>query len=66
MGHVVERHGNLEVIFQFADKLKHLERVEPQIRQQFAVELRLDRTPADALENLEGVLLEPIGEAGSL
>jgi hypothetical protein len=66
VGHIVERHGNLEVIFQLTDKFKNLERVESQIRQQLAVERRLDRAPADALENVDGVLLEPIGEAGSL
>ena len=63
VGQIVQRHGNLEVIFQFAHQFKHLERVEPQVRQQLVVERRLDRTAADALENLDGVLLEPIGGA---
>lgn len=65
MCHVVQRHGDGEVIFQFTDKLENLERIEPQVCQQLVVELGLDRAPADALENVDGVLLEPIGDAGS-
>jgi hypothetical protein len=54
------------VIFQFPHEFKNLERVEAQVGQQLVFERRLDRTPADALENLDGVLLEPVGGAGSL
>ena len=66
VGQVVQRHGNVEMIFQFAHEFENLERVESQVGQQLALERRLDRTPADALENLDGVLLEPVGGAGSL
>jgi len=66
MRQVVQWHGNLEVVFQFPHELEHLKRVEAQVGQQLVFERRLDRTPADALENLDGVLLEPVGGAGSL
>ena len=61
---IVERHRNLEVVFQFSHQFKNLERIEPQIGKQFALRSRLDRPPADALEDVNRVLFEPIGRPG--
>lgn len=54
------------MFFQFTHELKHLQRVKPKVREQLAIERRLDRTPADALEDVDGVLLEPIRRLGNV
>ena len=61
---VVQRHGNFEVILELAHQLEHLQRVEAEVGQKLARWRRLDRAPADAFENLDGVLLESIGGTG--
>ena len=58
---IVERDGDIEMILQFSHDLEHLQRVEPKVGEQLALRRRLDRTPADAFEDVDGVLLEPIG-----
>ena len=61
---IVERHGDIEVILQLTHDLEHLQRVEPKVGEQLALQRRLDRTPADAFEDVDGVVLEPIGGLG--
>ena len=58
---VIQRHRNLEVIFELADQFKNLERVEPEVGQQLALLRRLNWPTADALENVNRVLFEAIG-----
>jgi hypothetical protein len=53
------------MFLELADELEHLQRVEPEVREQFTVERGLYRTPADALEDLDSVLFEPIGRMRS-
>jgi len=62
---IVERDGNIEMILQFSHDLEHLQRVEPKVGEQLAVRRRLDWTPADAFEDVDGVLLKPIGGLGN-
>ena len=57
----VERHRNIEVIFELADQLEHLQRVEPQIGEQLAGSGRLNRPPADALQNFDDVAFDGLG-----
>ena len=61
---IVERDGDIEMILQFSHDLEHLQRVEPKVGEQLALRRRIDRTPADAFEDVDGVLLEPIGGLG--
>lgn len=48
------------MIFQLAHELEHLERVETEVGQQFALGSGIDWTPAETLENLDGVAFEPV------
>jgi hypothetical protein len=52
------------MILELAHQLEHLQRVEAEVGQELARRRRLDRAAADAFENLDRVLLEPIGGAG--
>jgi hypothetical protein len=60
VGQRVQRHGDVELIFQLADEFQDLERVETEVGEQFALGPGIDRTPAEALENLDGVAFEPV------
>lgn len=53
------------MILQFSHDLEHLQRVEPKVGEQLAVRRRLDWTPADAFEDVDGVLLDAIERLGS-
>jgi len=63
---IVQRHGNLEVVFQFTHQFKNLQRIETQVGEELARRRRVDRPPADAFEDVNRVLLEPIGGSGRL
>ena len=65
MREVVQRHGDVEMIFQLADQLQHLQRVEAEIAQQLVVERRLNRPPADVLQDVDGLELKSIGGGAS-
>jgi hypothetical protein len=57
----IQGHGNVEVIFELANELEDLERVESEIGKQRARKSRLDRLSAQPLEDVDGVAFEPIG-----
>jgi hypothetical protein len=57
----VQRHGNVEVVFQLSHQFQHLQRVEAQIGKQFARAGRLDRPPADSLQNFDDVAFDGLG-----
>jgi hypothetical protein len=57
---IVQRHRNPEVIFQLTDELEHLKGVEAEIREKLAVRPGFYRTAADALEDVDRVLLKPV------
>jgi hypothetical protein len=48
------------MVLELAHQFQHLEGIKPQIGEQLAVERRLDRAAADALEDLDCVAFEPI------
>ena len=48
------------MIFQLADELQDLERVETEVSEQLALGAGIDRTAAETLENLDGVAFEPV------
>jgi len=60
---IVERHCNFEVIFQLTDELEHLKRVEAEIREELAFRPGFYRSAADALEDVNRVLLKSIGRS---
>lgn len=52
-GHVVQRNGNLESIFELRDQFEHLERIEAEVGHQIVLERRLDRPPADMFQDVD-------------
>ena len=52
------------MIFELAHELQHLQRIEPEVSEQFAASYGFYRPAADPLENLNRVLLESVGGAG--
>jgi hypothetical protein len=60
VGQRVQRNGDVEVIFQLADELQDLERVETEVGEQLALRQGIDRPAAETLENLDGVAFEPV------
>jgi len=48
------------MIFQLADELQDLKRVETEVSEQLALGAGIDRTAAQTLENLDGVAFEPV------
>jgi len=57
---VVRRYRNVEMIFDLADHLEHLEGIEPEVGEQLAVERRLDRKAADPLQDVDDIPNERI------
>jgi hypothetical protein len=49
------------VVFQFSHQFQNLQRVEPQVREQLARTGRLNRPPADALQNFYDVAFDGLG-----
>jgi len=60
MREIVQRHGNPEVVFEFAHQLEHLQGVESEIGEQLIIERRLDRTSADAFEDVNRLVLKTV------
>jgi hypothetical protein len=58
MGQGVQRHGDIEMVFQLSHQFKHLQRVEAEVGEQFARAGRLDRPAADALQDFDDVVLD--------
>jgi len=48
------------MIFQLADELEHLQRIEAEIGEQFAVERRVDGAAADTLEDVDGFVVKAV------
>ena len=61
---IVQRHRDFEVILELADQFKNLERIEAEVGEQLALRGGLDRPSADAFEDVNRVLLEPIRGSG--
>ena len=61
MGQGVQRHGDVEMILQLADEFQYLQRVEAEVGQELAGGSRVDRTPADALEDFDDVAFDAFG-----
>ena len=57
----VQRHSDIEVIFQLSDELQHLQGIQTKVRQQFARCGRLDRPSADALQDVDDVEFYGLG-----
>jgi len=60
VGQRVQRHGDVEVIFQLAYELQDLKRIETEVGEQLALGPGIDRPSAETLENLDGVAFEPV------
>jgi hypothetical protein len=61
VGQGVQRHGNIEMVFQLSHQFKYLQRVEAEVGQQFACAGGLDRPSADALQDFDDVVLDGLG-----
>ena len=61
MSQGIQRHRDVEVVFQLSHQFQHLQRVEAEVRQQFARAGGLDGPPADALENFDDVAFDGVG-----
>jgi hypothetical protein len=61
VGQVVEGNSDIEVVFEFADELEHLQRVKAEIGEQFTFERRTNRPPAQSLQDRKSLALKAIG-----
>lgn len=64
MSECVQRDGNIEVIFELADELQDLQRVESKIGKQLARGPGVDRPAADALQDFDNAPLDCFGCQG--
>ena len=65
MHEIVERHRDIEMIFEFADQLEHPQGIESKVREQLAVQGRFDLRRADPFEDLNSVVSDAIGGQAS-
>jgi len=56
----VQRHRDVEVIFQLTDQFEHLKGIEAEVLQKLVVRPRFDRSAAQAFDDLGGVALEAV------
>jgi hypothetical protein len=61
VGEGVQRYRDAEVVFELANELEHLQRVEAEVGEQFAVRLRIDRMATEAPDDVQGVAFESVG-----